>query len=196
MQGNCWFFSCFGGRAAGTKEAELHELISHSAIEEVGVHGSRLFRLAKLLLILAHRLELLLIHQKTVDSSHSSSSHPHLPCSFRQRSIPQEAPGGPYPKSSLGMRGWERRQRHPEPHSQPVKSLLSLELYWQAKWAQQALPASYFSPELAPRPHAAAPGYVPTYQSPRPLLLLRKNWICYLKDKDKYTFIYLVFIQN
>lgn len=102
MQGNCWFFSCFGGTTAGTEEAELHELISHSAIEEVGVHGSGLLRLAKLLLILAHRLELLLIplgdsglspqQQFPPSPSLLLQAEEHTPRGTR-RSIPQEHPG-------------------------------------------------------------------------------------------------------
>jgi len=49
MQGNCRFFSCFGGRE---ERGTAVWAVSRSAMEEVGVHGSRLLKLAKLLLVL------------------------------------------------------------------------------------------------------------------------------------------------
>lgn len=49
-----------GEGECGRKEAQLCELISHSVLEEVGVHGSRLLRLAKMQLLFIHRLESLL----------------------------------------------------------------------------------------------------------------------------------------
>lgn len=109
----------------------------------------------------------------------STSSQPHLLCTSM-------APGdSKTPKRSLSLRGWEGRERHPDPHSQPMKSLLSLELCRGAKLNPSSL---FFLGRASSKPHAASPDAVSRHQNSGPFLLLRKNWICYPRDKEKYIF--------
>lgn len=89
-----------------------------------------------------------------------------------------------YLKRGLSLRRWQGGERHPEPHS-------ACEITAQLR----ALLRSYVNPSSLPflarafsKPHAASPVPVSRHQNSGPFKLLMRNWICYPRDKEKYTF--------